>query len=102
MLSGEGETVLYEGSVRGLCPLAPNNVNTMVFKLLEQAQCNLLPWADSRRIHYRQLQLLQPVNVWEWKGQSVSTFLNQNRLLIFEQKYLALFQQSAMWHWNLV
>ncbi|KAF1761783.1 hypothetical protein GCK72_010039 [Caenorhabditis remanei] len=23
------ETVLYEGSVRGLCPLAPNNVNTM-------------------------------------------------------------------------
>lgn len=24
-----GETVLYEGSVRGLCPLAPNNVNTM-------------------------------------------------------------------------
>ena len=24
-----GETVLYEGPVRGLCPLAPNNVNTM-------------------------------------------------------------------------
>jgi len=24
-----GECVLYEGSVRGLCPLAPNNVNTM-------------------------------------------------------------------------
>ena len=24
-----GEQVLYEGSVRGLCPLAPNNVNTM-------------------------------------------------------------------------
>ena len=24
-----GETVLYEGSVRGICPLAPNNVNTM-------------------------------------------------------------------------
>ena len=24
-----GETVLYDGSVRGLCPLAPNNVNTM-------------------------------------------------------------------------
>ncbi|ULU00791.1 hypothetical protein L3Y34_001306 [Caenorhabditis briggsae] len=23
------ETILYEGSVRGLCPLAPNNVNTM-------------------------------------------------------------------------
>lgn len=25
----EGEVVLYDGSVRGLCPLAPNNVNTM-------------------------------------------------------------------------
>lgn len=25
----EGETVLYDGPVRGLCPLAPNNVNTM-------------------------------------------------------------------------
>lgn len=25
----EGEVVLYEGGVRGLCPLAPNNVNTM-------------------------------------------------------------------------
>ena len=25
----DGEIVLYEGSVRGLCPLAPNNVNTM-------------------------------------------------------------------------
>eukprot|EP00052_Salpingoeca_macrocollata_P009367 m.74002 g.74002 ORF g.74002 m.74002 type:complete len:190 (-) comp17070_c0_seq1:82-651(-) len=25
----QGETVLYDGSVRGLCPLAPNNVNTM-------------------------------------------------------------------------
>ena len=25
----EGETVLYEGPVRDLCPLAPNNVNTM-------------------------------------------------------------------------
>ena len=25
----EGEVVLYEGSVRGICPLAPNNVNTM-------------------------------------------------------------------------
>jgi predicted dinucleotide-utilizing enzyme len=25
----EGEHVLYEGSVRGLCPIAPNNVNTM-------------------------------------------------------------------------
>ena len=25
----EGDTVLYEGSVRGLCALAPNNVNTM-------------------------------------------------------------------------
>jgi len=25
----EGEVVLYEGPVRGLCPLAPNNVNTM-------------------------------------------------------------------------
>lgn len=24
-----GESVVYEGSVRGLCPLAPNNVNTM-------------------------------------------------------------------------
>merc|ERR1711879_347052 len=24
-----GEVVLYEGSVRNLCPLAPNNVNTM-------------------------------------------------------------------------
>ena len=24
-----GETVLYEGPVRDLCPLAPNNVNTM-------------------------------------------------------------------------
>jgi len=26
---GDKELVLYEGSVRGLCPLAPNNVNTM-------------------------------------------------------------------------
>ena len=25
----EGECVLYEGPVRALCPLAPNNVNTM-------------------------------------------------------------------------
>jgi aspartate dehydrogenase len=25
----KGEVVLYEGPVRGLCPLAPNNVNTM-------------------------------------------------------------------------
>jgi len=25
----QGEVVLYEGSVRGICPLAPNNVNTM-------------------------------------------------------------------------
>lgn len=24
-----GEVVLYEGSVRELCPMAPNNVNTM-------------------------------------------------------------------------
>ena len=24
-----GETVIYSGSVRELCPLAPNNVNTM-------------------------------------------------------------------------
>jgi aspartate dehydrogenase len=24
-----GEFVLFEGSVRDLCPLAPNNVNTM-------------------------------------------------------------------------
>ncbi|CAI5445981.1 unnamed protein product [Caenorhabditis angaria] len=28
-LKKEEATVLYEGSVRGLCPLAPNNVNTM-------------------------------------------------------------------------
>jgi len=27
--SKQEETVLYEGSVRGLCPVAPNNVNTM-------------------------------------------------------------------------
>jgi aspartate dehydrogenase len=27
--AGEGEVVLYEGPVRALCPLAPNNVNTM-------------------------------------------------------------------------
>ena len=27
--AGGGEVVLYEGPVRGLCPLAPNNVNTM-------------------------------------------------------------------------
>lgn len=28
-VSGEERVTLYEGSVRGLCPLAPNNVNTM-------------------------------------------------------------------------
>ncbi|KAK6048022.1 hypothetical protein COOONC_14473 [Cooperia oncophora] len=28
-LNKEKATVLYEGPVRGLCPLAPNNVNTM-------------------------------------------------------------------------
>jgi hypothetical protein len=27
--AAEGETVLFSGSVRELCPLAPNNVNTM-------------------------------------------------------------------------
>uniref|UniRef100_A0A8D0GHY6 Aspartate dehydrogenase domain-containing protein n=1 Tax=Sphenodon punctatus TaxID=8508 RepID=A0A8D0GHY6_SPHPU len=27
--AGQGRRVLYEGPVRGLCPLAPNNVNTM-------------------------------------------------------------------------
>ena len=27
--NASGEQVLYEGPVRGLCPLAPNNVNTM-------------------------------------------------------------------------
>ena len=26
---GEAPLTLYEGPVRGLCPLAPNNVNTM-------------------------------------------------------------------------
>ncbi|PIO25517.1 hypothetical protein AB205_0202830 [Aquarana catesbeiana] len=25
----DGRTILYEGPVRGLCPVAPNNVNTM-------------------------------------------------------------------------
>lgn len=28
-VSGEERVILYEGPVRGLCPLAPNNVNTM-------------------------------------------------------------------------
>lgn len=28
-VSGKEKVILYEGSVRGLCPLAPNNVNTM-------------------------------------------------------------------------
>ena len=28
-LAGPGETVLYDGPVRKLCPMAPNNVNTI-------------------------------------------------------------------------
>lgn len=34
---GSGETLLYEGPVRGLCPLAPNNVNTMACAALAAA-----------------------------------------------------------------
>ena len=36
-----GETILFEGPVRELCPLAPNNVNTMAAAALAARESNI-------------------------------------------------------------
>jgi hypothetical protein len=58
-----GESVLYRGPVRGLCPLAPNNVNTMaaaaIAAAVSRGNLQQMVQTDPRMAQVRQ-RLAQP------------------------------------------